>query len=84
MKSNKRVLIGFLFISIFLGTNGFFFAQEQEEKEELGYQLAVSLSMSPVLESKPDDGTGKNHFEAIKGINIPDGDFVNLVLVSRQ
>ena len=36
--------------------------------------------MSPVLESKSDDGSGRNHFAAIKGINIPDGDFVNLLL----
>ena len=45
--------------------------EEQEVKEGFGYQLGVSLSMSPVLESKPDDGTGKNHFATIKGINIP-------------
>ena len=62
---------------MFFGTHEFLFAQENETqvkdevKEGFTYQMALSLSLSPILESKADDGRGKNHFAAIKGINIP-------------
>ena len=71
MISNKKVLTAILSIFIFLGNQEAIFAQEQEQEAGFSYQLGVSLSMSPVLELKPDDGSGKNNFAAIKGINVP-------------
>ena len=55
------------------GTHEFLFAQENKSqvKEGFSYQLALSLSLSPILESKTADSSGKNHFASIKGINIP-------------
>ena len=77
MISDKRLLIVFFSIIVFFGAHAFLFAQENETqvkdevKEGFTYQMALSLSLSPILESKADDGRGKNHFAAIKGINIP-------------
>lgn len=62
---------------MFFGAHAFLFAQENESqvkdevKEGFTYQMALSLSLSPILESKADDGSGKNHFATIKGMNIP-------------
>ncbi len=54
MKNNKKILIGFLLICIFLVTHGTIFAQEnesgQEQKVEEGfsYQLGVSLTFQGI------------------------------------
>ena len=77
-KIGKKWACVFALFLIFGGSSGLF-AQEQETEEEqsqeveegFSYQLGVSLSLSPVLESIPDDGNEKNHFAAMKGINVP-------------
>ena len=77
MISDKRLIIVLFSIIVFFGAHAFLFAQENESqvkeevKEGFTYQMALSLSLSPILESKADDGRGKNHFAAIKGINVP-------------
>lgn len=70
---NKNLIIGFLSMFLFFEVQGAFFAQEQNQelKEGFSYQAGVSLVMSPIFEAKPDDGSGKNHFAPITGINIP-------------
>ena len=77
-KIGKKWAFVFALFLIFGGSSGLFAqeqAREQEQSQEVqegfSYQLGVSLSLSPVLESIPDDGRGKNHFASIKGMNIP-------------
>ena len=35
------------------------------------FMSALSLSLSPISEAKPDDGNGGNHFASITGVNVP-------------
>ena len=77
-KIGKNLACVFALFLISGGITGLFAqeqAREQEQSQEVqegfSYQLGVSLSLSPMLESIPDDGRGKNHFASIKGMNIP-------------
>ena len=75
----KKILM--IFCAIMMMNMALVYAQEsdpaseavQDEEVEAGWSFmtGLCLKLSPVYEIQPDDGSGKNHFAPITGINIP-------------